>query len=266
VSASGFRLRTILTIIAALAILMGLGAAIRRVLPPTGPTGSLLELNYRGEISVRTGQELDRNGSVVETYLTIPLEFIIALVVIVTAPIVLRGEYANRGKKWSGLRGCPSSSRRDAVPTARRVRSVFKCVVAAGRAAQAPMSRGERRPTRPTSPRGRAFLISTAGLVVSMVLCLIVERNAQPVLPPSHTIGLTILGLTIRSGQSHDIDGNPIETYEAIPLELIVIIIFFLMMIIILATTHIKRIGAKDDVPGAKGDGEKGNSVTWHQG
>jgi hypothetical protein len=101
---TGFRLRTIVIVITTLAVLMGLGETMRRGLPYQVPRGGLLELTSRAEIRIWTGQVVDPDGTIIETYLLIPLEYVLALIAFLAAPILLVANYLSLRRKRDVLR------------------------------------------------------------------------------------------------------------------------------------------------------------------
>jgi hypothetical protein len=117
----GFRLRTILVAIACLGVLMGLGATMRPgpmrglygiIVPPSQFGSARLRLDFhRWEVWIRDDSdsssvewlsEQDRLDSIGKiSFVCIPIEYLLAIVVFVASPFVLVVDYLLRRRKWA---------------------------------------------------------------------------------------------------------------------------------------------------------------------
>src|SRR5262245_7897017 len=122
-NAPSFRLRTILIIIATLAVLMGFGAMIRpgpmrgiyEYLVPTDRFGSdraRFDLR-RWEIWIWIDETVDSKGTVKDiSYICISIEYVASLAVILAAPVILTVDYlARRRTDISRLDGASTDLR-----------------------------------------------------------------------------------------------------------------------------------------------------------
>jgi hypothetical protein len=115
---SSLRLRTMMIIIATLAVLMVLGAIMRSgrgpqgvygwLEPPDSGSGPARFVTRRWEVWIRIDQTLDSRGFLKETeYVCIPVEYLATLIVILAVPVILAVDYLSRWRKQDQFRGRP---------------------------------------------------------------------------------------------------------------------------------------------------------------
>jgi hypothetical protein len=109
--APGFRLRTILIIIATLAVLMGLCQAIERSAPRLLPDNRTIGMTRDG-ITILTGRSY-ANGLITTTHLLIPLGLIVILIGLLTIPIILAVDHQSRRRNRAEHHRSPEVSRPD---------------------------------------------------------------------------------------------------------------------------------------------------------
>jgi hypothetical protein len=181
-NAPGFRLRTILILIATLAVLMGLGATIRpgpmrgiyEYLVPTDRFGSdraRFDLR-RWEVWIWVDETVDSKGIVKEIdYMCIPIEHVASLAVILAAPVILTVDYLARRRT--------DISRQDEASIDLRAGPVSDRLHPGQRAIGSRTSGRNGGAVGSPALRLRAILIIIATLAVLMVLAATMRRGVS---------------------------------------------------------------------------------------
>jgi hypothetical protein len=179
-NAPGFRLRTVLIVIATLAVLLGLGRMIRPG-PMRGIYEYLVSADHFGsqrarfdlqrwEVWIWVDETVDGNGIVKEiNYVCVPMEYVVTITIILAAPVILTVDYLARRRTDISLQDAASTDLR-AGPRSDCFHSGQRAVVSL-----TSVRKGQR--VDSPRPRLRTLLIVIATFAVLMILAATVRRG-----------------------------------------------------------------------------------------